>query len=669
MRILLALTYYRPHYSGLTIYAEREARALVSRGHQVTILTSRFDDDLSPYEFYDGVEVIRPKVWLRVSKGVLMPGILLWAWRLVRQADVVHLHVPQLDAALIAILARMLGKPVILTYHCDLVLPKGFIHKAANLVSNVANSITASISNLIVVNTLDYAQNSSFLRRFLSKIVPLFPPVEVAPISENDLLDFKRKFDIRPEERIIGMAARLATEKGVEHLVESLPVVLEKFPQARVLFVGPYKDVVGEKHYAERIMPSIRDMGRHWSFLGVVSPTEMSAFFHICEVLALPSLNSTESFGIVQVEAMTCGTPVVASDLPGVRVPVQKTGSGSLVKPANPTELGQAIIKILDHPNLYRGKPQNLVELSTPQAVAEQYEHMFVIASDKEKIKQEVQLRSDSKSMTGTQTEPPKDYLWLHLRELPYFRSLMRAIEASYYSKIALPEPVLDVGCGDGQFATVAFDNPLTMGIDPALNSLKEANRREGYRWLCQSEGARMPFANGTFASAISNSVLEHIPDVEAVLAETRRVLRPGAPFVFCGPNQRFLETLSIGRSLDAGFGGLHFHRLAEAYRSFFNRISRHYHSDSPEIWGERLARAGFSLERWWYYYPPDALHVTEWGHYFGLPSLVWRALTGKWILAPERWNLWLTERYARKHYHPEACEDGVCTFYLAYRN
>ena len=132
MRILIALTYYRPHYSGLTIYAEREARALVARGHQVTILTSRFDKSLKAHEFRDGVEVIRPKVWFHISKGVIMPAMPLWAWKLVRQADVVHLHVPQLDAALISIFSRLLRKPVVLTYHCDLRLPKGLVHSIAN---------------------------------------------------------------------------------------------------------------------------------------------------------------------------------------------------------------------------------------------------------------------------------------------------------------------------------------------------------------------------------------------------------------------------------------------------------------------------------------------------------------------------------------------------------
>jgi SAM-dependent methyltransferase len=258
-----------------------------------------------------------------------------------------------------------------------------------------------------------------------------------------------------------------------------------------------------------------------------------------------------------------------------------------------------------------------------------------------------------------------KDYLWMHLRALPYFRSLMRAVEASFYNSLELPEPTLDVGCGDGHFVTVAFERQIGVGLDPSAVSLREASWRRGYRGLCQADGAKMPFPDAYFASAMSNSVLEHIPHVDAVLAETRRVLRPGAPFVFCGPNERFLEALSIASFLDR----LQLRSLALRYRSFFNRISRHYNSDSPQVWGERLARAGFSLERWWTYYAPDALHVTEWGHYFGLPSLFWRLLSGRWILAPEHWNLWLTERYTRRHYHPGPCEDGVCTFYVACRN
>ena len=74
MNILVAITYYRPHMSGLTIYAERLAKSLVNRGHTVTILTSRFSPDLPVYEEMDGVKIVRAPVLVRISKGVVMPS-------------------------------------------------------------------------------------------------------------------------------------------------------------------------------------------------------------------------------------------------------------------------------------------------------------------------------------------------------------------------------------------------------------------------------------------------------------------------------------------------------------------------------------------------------------------------------------------------------------------
>lgn len=377
MRILIALTYYRPHYSGLTIYTERLARALAARGHHITILTSRFDEGLPSRESTDGVEIIRSKVLFHVSKGVIMPGMIRQAWNLIRQADIVHLHVPQLDAAPISLLSRLLGKPVVLTYHCDLRLPSGFIHSLANRVSNLANHITASAANIIVHNTRDYAENSGFLSKYLEKIQSVYPPIDVNSFSDSDLQSFRTKFDIVPEDRLIGMAARLASEKGVEYLAQALPRVIKEYPQARVLFVGPYRDVVGEANYAARLSHLIESLGKHWSFLGVLSPVEMASFFNLIEVLVLPSINSTESFGMVQVEAMACGTPVVASDLPGMRIPVLETGSGRIVPPRNPDKIAEALIEILDDPESYRGEPDVVVDRSTPQTVAKEYESIF----------------------------------------------------------------------------------------------------------------------------------------------------------------------------------------------------------------------------------------------------------------------------------------------------
>ena len=92
MKILQVLTYYRPHTSGLTIYVERLARSLVERGHEVTILTSQYDDDLPCDEIKNGIQIVRVPVWFRVSKGVIMPSFGFKAWKLVLQTEIIHLH-------------------------------------------------------------------------------------------------------------------------------------------------------------------------------------------------------------------------------------------------------------------------------------------------------------------------------------------------------------------------------------------------------------------------------------------------------------------------------------------------------------------------------------------------------------------------------------------------
>jgi SAM-dependent methyltransferase len=265
----------------------------------------------------------------------------------------------------------------------------------------------------------------------------------------------------------------------------------------------------------------------------------------------------------------------------------------------------------------------------------------------------------------GLSKPSSKDYLWLNLKDLPYFRSLLRAVEARYYESLDLPRPILDVGCGDGHFATVAFETKLDVGIDPWGDPIREASKRGGYLLLSQADGERMPFPDASFNSAVSNSVLEHIPHVDVVLKETGRVLKPGAPFVFCVPNHQFLSSLSIGRGLDK----IGLHSLGDSYRTFFNRIARHVHCDPPEVWRLRLETAGFRLERWWHYYSPSAMQVSEWGHYLGVPSLINRKLTGRWVLFPSKKNpaLALTYHLIRPYYDqtPE-CDDGVCTFFIA---
>ena len=248
------------------------------------------------------------------------------------------------------------------------------------------------------------------------------------------------------------------------------------------------------------------------------------------------------------------------------------------------------------------------------------------------------------------------DLLWQQLKSLPAFRALLRAVEARFYPLIPLPEPTLDVGCGDGHFAAMTFPGrTLAAGIDPWWGPLHKAIQSGKYGLPIQALGDRLPFADGAFASAFSNSVLEHIPDLPPVLAEVNRVLRPGARFVITTPSHLFTEYLGGA----AFFERLRLGGMAQRYRRLFNTISRHAHTDAPETWAARLAGAGFAIERWQYYFSRGALRALEIGHAQGLPSAALHALTGHWIVAPWESSLAPTERWVRPFYEEEAAQDG----------
>ena len=376
MKILLALTYYRPHTSGLTIYAERLARALAERGHTLTVMTSQYDKSLPRDEQLDGVRILRIPVAFRVSKGVIMPTFGIVAWRMVREHDVLSLHLPQFDASGLALRGWLLKKPVVLTYHCDLRMPPGLFSRIVDRIVFASNVFAAHWLDAIVAYTQDYATHSPFLSRYLSKVKVIPPPVHVPLPSAEEIAAFRARWQLNGH-RVIGFAARLATEKGVEYLLEALPRILAAHPDARVLFAGPHQNVLGEEAYARRVMPLIQRFSDHWTFLGTLNPQEMAAFFSNCDVTVLPSLNSTESFGMVQVEGMLCGAPSIASALPGVRQPVLMTGMGEVVPIADSAALAEAVVRVLENRAKYVRPRVEIEALFSTDRTAERYEHLF----------------------------------------------------------------------------------------------------------------------------------------------------------------------------------------------------------------------------------------------------------------------------------------------------
>ena len=262
-----------------------------------------------------------------------------------------------------------------LTYHCDLQLPKGAFNQLVNRVVLAANRLAGNLSDAVVTYTRDYGANSPFLAPYMGKklrIIP--PPVELDACPVGVASEFSGRHDLAGR-KVIGISARIATEKGVEVLLKALPRVVEAHPEVRVLHANP--QALGEEDYLARLQPLFEQHKERYHLLGGLSGSELTAFYKSLDVLVVSSLNSTESFGLVQIEAMTNGVPVVASDLPGVRQPVAMTGMGEVTPIGDHDELADALIRILNEKESYVRSGDVIATSFSPQQTAREYVHLF----------------------------------------------------------------------------------------------------------------------------------------------------------------------------------------------------------------------------------------------------------------------------------------------------
>jgi glycosyltransferase involved in cell wall biosynthesis len=298
--------------------------------------------------------------------------------RLAAQNDVILLHLPQFDAAGVAIRGRLYGKPTVVLYHSDLLLPPGIVNRFVNIIVNIVNHITATFADKIVAYTDDFARHSVYLSRFAKKVEVILPNVTL-PKPESSAVETFQRHHKPSGSKTIAMVTRLASEKGVEVLLDALPTIFAKHPNAKILYAGQYLGVWGEEDYANRLMPRIQQyqFSGQWEFLGVLSLEELAVFYPAVDVLVVPSLNSTETFGFVQIEAMMNGVPCVASNLPGVRQPVKLTGMGKIIPVGDSQALAEAIIDILDHPTHFHGDPEKVTQTFHPDTNAEAFERLF----------------------------------------------------------------------------------------------------------------------------------------------------------------------------------------------------------------------------------------------------------------------------------------------------
>ncbi len=220
--------------------------------------------------------------------------------------------------------------------------------------------------------------------------------------------------------------------------------------------------------------------------------------------------------------------------------------------------------------------------------------------------------------------------------------AIERSLECEIFSRQEFVRPVLDIGCGDGLLAYVLFDEKIDTGVDPDGEEIKRARKLSTYEELIACGGDRIPKADGSYNTIFSNSVLEHIPDLDPVLHEAHRLLAPGGRFYVTVPTDRF-DAYSAGAGLLHGLG---LDGLAKRYRTLYNRFWRHYNAHDRAGWQARFHQAGFTVVEAREYDPPAVCLINDLLVPLALPSFLLKKTLGRWIASAAVRRLYLGAVY-----------------------
>jgi len=330
--VTVALNYYTPYVSGVTAAARVIAEGLVRAGLRVQVVAGRHDPALPKREVINGVDVLRTKVVARFGKGIISPGFVPAVARAARRSKLLMIHMPMLESGAICLAAGRV--PIVGVYQCDVTLPPGLVNRVQTWALDVSHRIAFRRSAAVVVSSDDYARHSRLWPSIEPREEVIPPPAVVRTLGQPTYRDGSGMH--------VGFLGRIVTEKGLEYLVEGFRALDD--PDARLLIAGDYAKVAGGS-VIESVRQSIGDDPRI-SVLGFVPDEALGDFYRSIDVFALPSVNPLEAYGLVQVEGMMVGVPALASDLPGVRQPVLRTGFGRIVPPRDAAAITAALTEL-----------------------------------------------------------------------------------------------------------------------------------------------------------------------------------------------------------------------------------------------------------------------------------------------------------------------------------
>ncbi|MEK6628251.1 MAG: class I SAM-dependent methyltransferase [Bdellovibrionota bacterium] len=222
------------------------------------------------------------------------------------------------------------------------------------------------------------------------------------------------------------------------------------------------------------------------------------------------------------------------------------------------------------------------------------------------------------------------DFLENYLKMAPVPLAVERSYECEILSKQFFQRPILDIGCGDGIFVRQLFNEKVDVGVEPNEKELLHTKKMKSYTELINCWGDKIPKPDKSFKTIFSNSVLEHIPDLEPVIKEAHRLLSDDGRFYVTVPTEKFDQYSVINLILCS----LGLTKLSSQFRTFFNKFWAHYHFHTVDGWKKVFERNGFEVKQHQTYCSKKSCVMNDALAILSVPSLVIKKLTNRWFIS-----------------------------------
>lgn len=340
MKILYLYKDYYPVLGGVENYVKQLAEDMQQRGHEVEVLVTNTDRS-TKQEIIEGVPVLKTERWVNISSAPLSPFMPVeYLKRRISKArpDIVHLQTPYPPGEFTWLLGNLGSQRPrsVITYHSDIVRQKKLLLLYGPILRQVLKN-----ADRILPTSPQYIQSSPWLRpnALKCRVVPIGVDVERFAAAAP------AKLPVPEGAPVILFAGRLRYYKGLQFLLDAMPQVKA---EARLVIVG-----VGPMEAELKAQATRLNLQERVIFAGEVSDAELPGYYKAANLFVLPSHERSEAYGIVQLEAMAAGLPVVCTELgTGTSYINLNEETGLVVPPANPTALATAINRLLADPTL-----------------------------------------------------------------------------------------------------------------------------------------------------------------------------------------------------------------------------------------------------------------------------------------------------------------------------